>query len=109
MRSSRPIISIVALTPDGRFPIVRQYRPAIEDFTWELPAGLVDPGEDPAEAVGASCSRKPASHARIHPLGTPPCTGRLNNRIHSFFLQTEDRIDNFTPEPGLSVGVGDRI
>ena len=32
-------------TPDGEFPIVRQYRPAIEAFSWELPAGLVDPGE----------------------------------------------------------------
>ena len=38
-------IAIVALTPDGRIPIVRQYRPALEQFTWELPAGLVDVGE----------------------------------------------------------------
>ena len=41
-------IAIVALTPDGRIPIVRQYRPALERFTWELPAGLVDEGEDAA-------------------------------------------------------------
>src|SRR5665647_350492 len=42
-------IAIVALTPDGRIPIVRQYRPALEQFTWELPAGLVDKGEAAAE------------------------------------------------------------
>jgi ADP-ribose pyrophosphatase len=24
---------------------VRQFRPALEAFSWELPAGLVDPGE----------------------------------------------------------------
>src|SRR5258708_14360892 len=36
-------ISIVALTPSGKIPIVRQYRPALEAFAWELPAGLVDP------------------------------------------------------------------
>src|SRR5262245_58620115 len=41
-------ISIVAVTPNGRIPIVRQYRPALEAFSWELPAGLVDAGEDPA-------------------------------------------------------------
>ena len=35
-------IAIVALTPEGKIPIVRQYRPALERFTWELPAGLVD-------------------------------------------------------------------
>jgi ADP-ribose pyrophosphatase len=42
-------IAIVALTASGKIPIVRQYRPAIEAFSWELPAGLVDPGEKPAE------------------------------------------------------------
>src|ERR1043166_7435712 len=42
-------LTIVALTPDGRIPIVRQYRPAIEAFTWELPAGLVEHGEEPAD------------------------------------------------------------
>ena len=35
-------VAIVALTPDGRIPVVRQYRPALERFTWELPAGTVD-------------------------------------------------------------------
>src|SRR5579863_2917361 len=42
-------LAIVALTPSGHFPIVHQYRPALESFTWELPAGLVEPGEDIAE------------------------------------------------------------
>src|SRR5947207_1816946 len=46
-------ISIVALTPSGKIPIVRQYRPALEAFAWELPAGLVDPGEDPADGCFA--------------------------------------------------------
>ena len=44
-------LAIVALTPDGRIPIVRQYRPAIEAFTWELPAGLLERGEEPAAAA----------------------------------------------------------
>ena len=47
-------IAIVALTPDGRIPIVRQYRPALERFTWELPAGMVEKGEDAA----ACCKRE---------------------------------------------------
>src|SRR5260370_36513707 len=42
-------LAIVALTPDGRFPIVRQYRPALEAFTWELPAGLAELRADPGE------------------------------------------------------------
>jgi len=40
----------------------------------------------------------------IHPLGrTFPCTGRLNNRIHSFFVETGERSAAFAPEPGLEV------
>jgi 8-oxo-dGTP pyrophosphatase MutT (NUDIX family) len=98
-------LAIVALTPDGRFPIVRQYRPALEMFTWELPAGLAEPGED----HGEGCKRELLEETgyrtlAIHPLGSAaPCTGRFSNRIHSFFLQTGERIDDFVPEPGLSV------
>ena len=47
-------IAILAVTPDFRIPIVRQYRPALERFTYELPAGMVDPGEAPAE----TCARE---------------------------------------------------
>src|SRR5256885_13444480 len=43
-------LTIVALTPDGRIPIVRQYRPAIEAFTWELPAGRLEGRGGPAAA-----------------------------------------------------------
>jgi ADP-ribose pyrophosphatase len=97
--------AIVAVTPDGRFPIVRQYRPAVEMFTWELPAGLAELGED----HGVGCQRELLketgySTRAIHPLGSAaPCTGRFSNRIHSFFLRTGERVDDFVPEPGLSV------
>jgi ADP-ribose pyrophosphatase len=55
--SQQDYIAIVAALPDGRLPIVRQYRPALESFTWELPAGLIDPHEDavawlPPRALG---------------------------------------------------------
>ncbi len=98
-------LAIVALTPEGRFPIVRQYRPALEAFTWELPAGLAERGEDPAEG----CRRELLEETgyptlAVYPLGiAAACSGRLSNRIHPYFPQTAERITNFTPEPGLSV------
>jgi ADP-ribose diphosphatase len=42
--------AIVAVTPDGRIPLVRQYRPAVETNVLELPSGAINPGEVP-EAV----------------------------------------------------------
>src|SRR5581483_4121762 len=68
-------LAIVARTPSGHFPLVRQYRPALEAFTWELPAGLVDPGEDPAEGCRRELMEETGYPTRaIHPLGiTAPC------------------------------------
>jgi ADP-ribose pyrophosphatase len=98
-------LAIVARTPSGHFPIVRQYRPALEAFTWELPAGLVDPGEEPAIGCQRELLEETGYPTRaIHPLGVAaPCSGRLSNRIHSFFIETGERVSDFVPEPGLSV------
>jgi len=98
-------LAIVAHTPDGRIPIVRQYRPAIEAFSWELPAGLVDPGETPAQGCARELLEETGYPARaVHPLGSAAaCTGRLSNRIHSFFVEAGERVAAFEPEPGLSV------
>lgn len=98
-------LAIVALTPTGHFPIVRQYRPAVEAFTWELPAGLAEPDEEYAVGCRRELLEETGYLTRaIHPLGTAfPCSGRLSNRIHSFFLETAERITDFVPEPGVTV------
>jgi hypothetical protein len=37
-------------------------------------------------------------------LGTAsPCSGRLSNRIHSFFIETGERIADIAPEAGIEV------
>ena len=45
-----PAVAILA-ERDGLVLGVRQRRPAIDRETWELPAGLIDPGEEPHEAA----------------------------------------------------------
>ena len=98
-------LSILAVTPDGRIPLVRQYRPAIEAFSLELPAGLVEPGEDPAAASSRELLEETGYPTRaIHLIGAnAACTGRLSNRIHSYFIETGEQIADFKPEPGLTV------
>jgi ADP-ribose pyrophosphatase len=100
-------IAIVALTPDGRIPVVRQYRPALERHTWELPAGLVDAGEDPAR----SCERELLEETgypskAVHALGSySPCTARLSNRVHSFFVESGQRPPGQTIEAGIELNL----
>jgi ADP-ribose pyrophosphatase len=98
-------IAIVALTRGGKIPIVQQYRPALEAFAWELPAGLVERGEKPADCARRELLEETGLTVRvIHELGeTSPCTGRLNNRIHSFFVEAGTRIASFKPEAGMRV------
>ena len=45
-------VAIVALTDEGRICLVRQYRTALGRVTVEIPAGKLDPGEDPLECAG---------------------------------------------------------
>ena len=98
-------VSVFARTRGGLIPIIRQYRPAVEAYTWELPAGLLEPGELP----DAACRRELKEEAgldvvQLTPLGSYYAdTGRLENRIHAFFALTSDPDPAFTPEPGLSV------
>ena len=44
-------VAIVALTDDGRICLVRQYRTALGRVTVEIPAGKLDPGEDPMDCA----------------------------------------------------------
>lgn len=98
-------IAILAMTPDRRIPLVRQYRPAVEGFTWELPAGLVDPGEDAAETCKRELLEETGlSAAAVYMLGTAsPCTGRMSNRIHSFFVETGEPDTRRAPEAGIEL------
>lgn len=43
--------AVVAVTEDGKVPLVTQFRPAVECEVLELPSGAVDPGEEPAAAM----------------------------------------------------------
>jgi ADP-ribose pyrophosphatase len=98
--SQSDYVSVLALTPDGRVPLVRQYRPAVERVTLELPGGLLDSAEAPEQVA----MRELVEEAGLHPAAAPillgklaPDTGRLENRFWSYFVRTAAP-GNWTPE-----------
>ncbi len=44
-------VNVVAITADGRMVMVWQYRHGVDRYTLEIPAGMVEPGEEPLAAM----------------------------------------------------------
>ena len=51
-----PAAAVIVPVPEpGQVILIRQYRHAIRQWLWELPAGSVDEGETPEEAARREC------------------------------------------------------
>lgn len=97
--------AVVALTGEGKVLVVRQYRPAVERDTLELPSGLIDPGETPAEAARRELLEETGYEAAdVEDLGPmlPDC-GRLGNRIFTCVAKGLRRVPDRAPEEGIHV------
>ena len=51
-------VVLLPMQDDGRIVLIRQYRYAIDRWIWELPAGSLDAGEDPAAAAARECEEE---------------------------------------------------
>ena len=51
-------VVIIPITDSGQIILVRQYRPAIGRFAWELPAGSLKPSEDVQAAAARECQEE---------------------------------------------------
>lgn len=60
-------VNVIAITRDGRFVMVEQYRHGLQEIFTELVAGVGEPGETPCRQLSASFLRKPASGAAHGP------------------------------------------
>lgn len=100
-------VTIFAVRTDGLIPIVKQYRPAVEQFTIELPGGLIDRNVSP-EIIAKNEVYEETGHkliSKLYPLGCLyPDTGRLENRLWAFFGKvSEDLSGDWSPEVGVEV------
>src|SRR5258708_39543773 len=53
-----PSVVIIPMRDDGQLILIRQYRPSVDRELWEVPAGRVDTGESPEDAVVRECEEE---------------------------------------------------
>ena len=51
-------VVLIPTHDDGRIVLIRQYRYSLDRWIWELPAGSLDAGEDPAAAAARECEEE---------------------------------------------------
>ena len=99
-------VAMLAVTREGKIPLVRQYRPALQRWSLELPSGLLEAGEEPSQAAARELWEETGlrTGTRVTPLGSlAPDSGRLENRLWGFFTDgaAAQPSADWRPEPDL--------
>ncbi|MEW6599780.1 MAG: NUDIX hydrolase [Nitrospirota bacterium] len=105
--SIKPSDYVTALThtADNKFIILKQFRPAVEDFTFELPSGHREEGESPEQAMMRELTEETGCRVdNVKLLGEViPDTGRLENRLWAFYINNVKV--NHLPDPAENGGI----
>lgn len=111
-RSGRDVVrhpgaaAVVALTETGKIVLVRQYRTAIDRVTVEIPAGKLDPGEDPLECAKRELHEETGFRAgRIRRLTSIVTTCGFCDEIIHIYLATHLEFDAPDPDDDEFVNV----
>jgi ADP-ribose pyrophosphatase len=99
-------VSVVALTPAGEMVLVRQYRPAVEQYTLELPGGHVDANESPETSARRELEEETGfTSQQMEDLGTLLSdSGRHENRLRSYLAtDVSPPSSAWSPEEGVEV------
>lgn len=102
--------TIVPVTADNEFIIVRQFRAGPESDTLEFPGGGVNPGETPVQAAVRELAEETgASAEEFIPLGImDPNPAFMSNKCHVFLARNaritgKQRLDKFEDAEAVTV------
>ncbi|WP_119069841.1 NUDIX hydrolase [Rubrobacter indicoceani] len=91
---------VLAVDEDGNVPLVRQYRPPLGIMELCLPAGLVDPGEDPEAAAKRELLEETGYAGgrweRVAKLSSSP--GLKSNWAHVFLARGVEKVSSGDPD-----------
>ncbi len=86
-------VNIIPLTPENEVILVKQYRLGTNQFSLEIPGGMLDPGESPAEAAQRELLEETGYSGDAPELiGTVHPNPAINtNRCHTYLARNAAR------------------
>jgi ADP-ribose pyrophosphatase len=84
------VVVVVPFTADGAVVLIRQYRPPVDGYVIELPAGLIDIGETPEESAGRELIEETGySAGALDFLISGPASSGSSSEILDVFVASE--------------------
>ncbi len=99
-------VAVLALTAQRQVVLVRQFRPAVERYTLELPSGTLESDETPEQCARRELTEETGFHSeQLELLGTLLTdTGRHENRQWCYLANPVAPLNAACqPEPGIEV------
>lgn len=100
-------VNVLALTPAGHLVLVRQFRYGTDDFSLEIPGGVMDAGEDAITAGLRELQEETGyTGTRARVLGTVhPNPAMQNNRCHLVLVEDAHRTEtpDWDPDEELEI------
>lgn len=96
-----PGAAVMLAMPDAHSVLMeRQYRYAVRSHVYELPAGKIDPGEDPLDTAKRELEEETGYRAREwrHLLTTYPVVGYSNERIELYLARDLEHVGHALDE-----------
>jgi ADP-ribose pyrophosphatase len=91
-------VAALPVLGDGRIVLVRQYRYAVSDFVWELPAGRRDPAESPEAGARRELEEEVGLRAAsLEPISTFWTTPGFCDEVMHLFRATG--LESIPPRP----------